>query len=144
MYSLAFVKPDPALTARAAQKADCIPGRVCEHYSYAGSGWGWQSFAISPSHGSTRLQLTYYPGSHIFLQSQDFAAVFTGIFIRVRAVLFSAIWACFGARVTRAKFVCFTILNPKVSALACTRFQEQLFQNRQSTLLQEVAKTNKR
>ena len=40
MYSFAFVKPNPALTAQAAQKADCIRGRVCEQadYSYAGSG----------------------------------------------------------------------------------------------------------
>ena len=72
---------------------------------------------------TSRIQLTYCPpppASHVFLR--DFANVFKrDIHWCQDYVLFSAIWACFGSRVTRAKFVCFTRFKSQSLSLASLR-----------------------
>ena len=91
MYSFAFVKPNPAPTARAAQKADCIRGRVCEQadYSYAGSGWGKAKQALqSVLHMEAPASSLHIAKAHIYFSLlEDFATVLRGIFIGVRASL---------------------------------------------------------
>ena len=137
MYSSAFV-PGQILhrLLQRAQKADCILGRgvcVCGGPAARFLCRVWQSqasFAISPSHvGATNLQLTYCSDSRAYLFSEEYSSWASFSATLLFSAILNLLWL---GRVTRVEFVCFSVLNPKVSSLH--PFQERSLTSRKKTL----------